>query len=307
MGTEYRFVGQGVHSYTIKTVVNGEPIDGLGVWIKNEETKNWEPIGHTEQGVLTFEKEGDMDKINVRITSGDTEECTLDLSTYYVGTDFNETPFNIDAITSYKKISFDTTSGEVEADGCLEFNGEMVTVSPDKYFTYEIKYKNDNGDWVSNADGWVENDVRAYKKSLSETGGTMYLGTKVNDTLNDREAKVIVTYNPSKNASSEAEVQIHQYANTEEVTYTVVSNANDGVKVTFINVETNETEYETVFKYGVAEYTKPKVSAKNLNVRIEGGLPNSSVTYTLDTEDGSREEVLSSIKIPNWSPDSSLR
>lgn len=303
LGTEYRFVGQGVHSYTIKTVVNGEPIDGLGVEIFNEETKNWEPVGHTEQGVLTFEKEGDMDKINVRITSGDTEECTLDLSTYYVGTDFNETPFNIDAITSYKKINFDTTEGEVEADGCLEFNGEMVTVSPDKYFTYEIKYKNDNGDWVSNADGWVENDVGAYKRSLSETGGTMYLGTKVNDTLDDREAKVIVKYNPSKNASSEAEVQIHQYANTEEVTYTVVSNANDGVKVTFYNVETNEVEKETVFKYGVAEYTKPKVSAKNLNVKIEGGLPNSSVTYTLDTEDGSREEVLSSVNISNWSPD----
>ena len=302
LGTEYRFVGQGVHSYTIKTVVNGEPIDGLGVEIYNKETNNWELVGHTEQGVLTFEKEGDMDKINVRITNGDREESTLELSTYYVGTDFNQTPFNIDAITSYKKISFDTTSGEVEADDCLEFNGEMTTESSNKFFTYEIKYKVGD-DWVSDADGWIENDVEAYKESLSETGGTMYLGTKVNETLDDREAKVIVKYNPSENASSEAEVQIHQYANTEEVTYTVISNANDGVKVTFYNVETNKPEYETVFKYCVAEYTKPKVSAKNLNVKIEGGLPDSSVTYTLDTEDGSREEVLSNIALTNWSPD----
>lgn len=302
LGTEYRFVGQGIHSYTIKTVVNGEPIDGLGVEIYNKETNNWELVGHTEQGVLTFEKEGDMDKINVRITNGDREESTLDLSTYYVGTDFNQTPFNIDAITSYKKISFDTISGEVEADDCLEFNGEMTTESSNKFFTYEIKYKVGD-DWVSDTDGWIENDVEAYKESLSETGGTMYLGTKVNETLDDREAKVIVTYKPSENVSSEAEVQIHQYANTEEVTYTVVSNANDGVKVTFYNVETNKSEYETVFKYGVAEYTKPKVSAKNLNVKIEGGLPDSSVTYTLDTEDGSREEVLSNIALTNWSPD----
>ena len=184
----------------------------------------------------------------------------------------------------------------------MEFNGEMTTESSNKFFTYEIKYKVGN-DWVSDADGWIENDVEAYKESLSETGGTMYLGTKVNETLDDREAKVIVKYNPSENASSEAEVQIHQYANTEEVTYTVISNANDGVKVTFYNVETNKSEYETVFKYGVAEYTKPKVSAKNLNVKIEGGLPDSSVTYTLDTEDGSREEVLSNIALTNWSPD----
>lgn len=50
LGTEYRFVGQGVHSYTIKTVVNGEPVDGLGVEIKNN--NEWELIGYTEQGVI---------------------------------------------------------------------------------------------------------------------------------------------------------------------------------------------------------------------------------------------------------------
>lgn len=300
LGTEYRFVGQGVHSYTIKTVVNGEPVDGLGVEIKNEETGKWELVGYTEQGVLTFEKEGDMDKIKVRIKGGDSEEATLDLSTYYVASDYTQTPFNIDVTTSYKKINFDTTEGEVDADGCLEFNGEMTTEPSNKFFTYRIKYKvGDN--WVSDADGWIENDVEACKESLSETGGTMYLGTKVNETLDDRDAKVIVKYNPSENASSEAEVQIHQYANTEEVTYTVISNVNDGVKVTFYDVEDNKLEKETEFKNGIAEYSKPKVSAGTLYVKIEGGLPDSSVTYTLDTEDGSREEVLSSGE-QTWRP-----
>ena len=39
-----------------------------------------------------------MDKINVRIKGGDSEEATLDLSTYYVATDYNKTPFNIDVV-----------------------------------------------------------------------------------------------------------------------------------------------------------------------------------------------------------------
>lgn len=50
LGTEYRFVGQGVHSYTIKTVVNGEPVDGLGIEI--QETDKWVLVGYTEQGVI---------------------------------------------------------------------------------------------------------------------------------------------------------------------------------------------------------------------------------------------------------------
>lgn len=304
LGTEYRFVGQGVHSYTIKTVVKGEPVDGLGVWIKNEETNKWEFVGYTEQGVLTFEKEGDMDKIKVRITSGETsgdieeatlesEETTLDLSTYYVATDYNHTSFDIDVITSYKKISFDKTEGEVEADGCLEFNGKMTTESPDKYFRYEIKYKNDNGDWVSKSDGWID---------ASESGGTISLSTDDNNSLDDRDAKIIVTYN-----SEEKEVQVHQYGNREEVTYTVISNVNDGVYAYFYKDEqTKEPECDPIqFKNGVVEYSKPKVSASTastLYVKIESGLPDSSVAYTLDTKDGSREEVLSSGKLTNWSP-----
>lgn len=303
LGTEYRFVGQGVHSYTIKTVVKGEPVDGFGVWIKNKETNKWEFVGYTEQGVLTFEKEGDMDKIKVRITSGETsgdieeatlesEETTLDLSTYYVATDYNHTSFDIDVITSYKKISFDTTEGEVEADGCLEFNGEMITESPDKYFRYEIKYKNDNGDWVSKSDGWID---------ASESGGTISLSTDDNNSLDDRDAKIIVTYN-----SEEKEVQVHQYANTEEVTYTVISNVNDGVYAYFCKdsgaTELDDEKAAIQFKNGVAEYSKYKVSATTLYVKIEGGLPDSSVTYTLDTKDGSREDVLSSGEIENWSP-----
>lgn len=303
LGTEYRFVGQGVHSYTIKTVVKGEPVDGFGVWIKNKETNKWEFVGYTEQGVLTFEKEGDMDKIKVRITSGKTsgdieeatlesEETTLDLSTYYVATDYNHTSFDIDVITSYKKISFDTTEGEVDADGCLEFNGEMITESPDKYFRYEIKYKNDNGDWVSKSDGWID---------ASESGGTISLSTDDNNSLDDRDAKIIVTYN-----SEEKEVQVHQYGNREEVTYTVISNVNDGVYAYFCKdsgaTELDDEKAAIQFKNGVAEYSKYKVSATTLYVKIEGGLPDSSVTYTLDTKDGSREDVLSGGEIPNWSP-----
>lgn len=297
LGTEYRFVGQGVHSYTIKTVANGEPVDGLGVEIKDKD--EWKLVGYTEQGVLTFEKEGDMDKIKVRIKGGYSEEATLDLSTHYVAIDYNQTPFNIDVVTSYKKINFDTTEGEVEADGCLEFNGEMTTESPDKFFTYEIKYKK--------GDGWIEDDVEAYKESLSVSGGSIHLSTDDNNTLDDRDAKIIVTYKPSENASAETEVQIHQYANTEEVTYTVISNVNDGVNAYFYKDEqTKEPECDPIqFKNGVVEYSKPKVSAisaRTLYVKIEGGLPDSSVTYTLDTEDGSREEVLSSDKIEKWSP-----
>ena len=296
LGTEYRFVGQGVHSYTIKTVVNGEPVDGLGVEIKNEETGKWELVGYTEQGVLTFEKEGDMDKIKVRIKGGDSEETTLNLSTYYVASDYTQTPFNIDVTTSYKKINFDTTEGEVDADRCLEFNGEMTTNIPGKFFTYEIKYKKGD-EWVSDADGWIENSADA-----SETGGTIYLGTKDNNTLYDRDAKIIVKY-----ASAEPkEVQVHQYANTEEVTYTVISNVNDGVNAYFYKDEqTKEPECDPIqFKNDVVEYSKPKVStitASKLYVKIEGGLPDSSVTYTLDTKDGSREEVLSSGE-QTWSP-----
>ena len=291
LGTEYRFVGQGVHSYTIKTVVNGEPVDGLGVEIKNEETGKWELVGYTEQGVLTFEKEGDMDKIKIRIKGGDSEETTLDLSTYYVASDYNHTSFDIGVITSYKKISFDTTEGEVEADGCLEFNGKMITESPDK-FTYKIEYKNDNGDWVSKSDGWID---------ASESGGTISLSTDDNNSLDDRDAKIIVTYN-----SEEKEVQVHQYGNREEVTYTVISNVNDGVNAYFYKDEhTKEPECDPIqFKNGVVEYSKPKVSAitaSKLYVKIEGGLPDSSVTYTLDTKDGSREEVLSSGE-QTWSP-----
>lgn len=290
LGTEYRFVGQGVHSYTIKTVVNGEPVDGLGVEIKNEETGKWELVGYTEQGVLTFEKEGDMDKIKVRIKGGDSEETTLDLSTYYIASDYNSTSFDIDVITSYKKISFDTTEGEVEAYRCLEFNGEMITESPDK-FDYKIEYKK--------GDGWIE-EVDVDK---SESGGTISLSTDDNNSLDDRDAKIIVTYN-----SEEKEVQIHQYGNREEVTYTVISNVNDGVYAYFYKdsgaTELDDEKASIQFKNGVVEYSKPKVSASTastLYVKIEGGLPDSSVTYTLDTKDGSREEVLSSSE-QTWSP-----
>ena len=300
LGTEYRFVGQGVHSYTIKTVVKGEPVDGLGVWTKDKETNKWEFVGYTEQGVLTFEKEGDMGKIKVGITSGETsgyteeatlesEETTLDLSTYYVASDYNHTSFDIGVITSYKKISFETTEGEVEADDCLEFNGEMITESPDKYFRYEI------------GDGWIEDDVEAYKESLSESGGTISLSTDDNNSLDDRDAKIIVTYN-----SEEKEVQVHQYGNREEVTYTVISNVNDGVYAYFCKdsgaTELDDEKAAIQFKNGVAEYSKYKVSATTLYVKIEGGLPDSSVTYTLDTKDGSREDVLSGGEIPDWSP-----
>lgn len=316
LGTEYRFVGQGVHSYTIKTAVKGEPVDGLGVWTKDKETNKWEFVGYTEQGVLTFEKEGDMGKIKVGITSGETsgyteeatlesEETTLDLSTYYVATDYNHTSFDIGVITSYKKISFDTTEGEVEADGCLEFNGEMTTEPSNKFFTYKIMYK--KGDkWVldadiSDEDRWIEDDFGKYKESLSKSGGTISLSTDDNNNLDDRDVKIIVTYN-----SEEKEVQIHQYGNREEVTYTVISNVNEGVNAYFCKDSgATITEYKTQFKNGVAEYSKPKIyasTASTLYVKIEGGLPDSSVTYTLDTEDGSREEVLSSGEIPNWSP-----
>lgn len=243
---------------------------------------------------MTFEKKSDMDKIKVRIKGGDSEEATLDLSTYYVSSDYTQTPFNIDVTTSYKKINFDTTEGEVDADGCLEFNGEMTTNLLGNFFTYEIKYKKGD-EWVSDANGWIENSADA-----SETGGTIYLGIKDNNTLDDRDAKIIVKY-PS---AEPKEVQVHQYANTEEVTYTVISNVNDGVNAYFYK-DSGTTELErkdpVQFKNGVVEYSKPKIYASKLYVKIEGGLPDSSVTYTLDTKDGSREEVLSSGE-QTWSP-----
>lgn len=49
---ECNYMGQNIHSYTVKTNVNGEPVDGIDVSIVPDEH-----VGTTEQGMVTFEKD----------------------------------------------------------------------------------------------------------------------------------------------------------------------------------------------------------------------------------------------------------
>lgn len=298
LGTEYRYVGQNVHSYTIKTTVNGEPTDGLGVEIFNEKTQKWELVGYTEQGVLTFEREGNMGNVKVRISGGTSEEASIEASDYYFSADYMQTAFEADVTTTYKKINFDKTEGEVEPDGCLEFEGNMFTNPDGKYYTYEVVYENTG----HGSSGWLEVDDAIYRDTLTVNGGKLGFGVLDNNTLDDRDAKIIVKYKPSDTLDEvKKELIIHQYPNTEYVTYTVISNVNDGVEVTFTNPSTNVVEYKAQFKNGVVEYSKPKISAGTLKVQISGGLPTESSHYTLKTADGSVAEIINNAGQTDWS------
>ena len=295
LGVEYRFAGQGVHSYTVKTNVNGEPIDGLGVEVFNVITNQWEFIGYTEQGILTFEVEGDMESVNVRINGGNSENANIELSDYYFSTEFYETPLSVDVSTMYSKVAFDTSEGSVQADGCLEFNGTLKTNPEGKYYTYSVEYEN--------GDGWIDIDDGIYSSTLSEQGGTFGFGVSRNDTLEDRTAKIIFVYKPSDTMQEvRKELLVHQYSNNEYITYTVISNANDKVRYQFKNPTTNEVEKEGFFKNGIAEYSKPKVSATTMTVVISGGLPSDNTSYTLDTSDGSRSDTIDKSGETDWAP-----
>lgn len=298
LGTEYRYVGQNVHSYTVKTVVDGEPFDNLKVEYFDEETQQWKFVGYTEQGVLTFEKDGEYKNMKVRINDGNSEEATLELSNYYLSSDYKQNSFDINVNTNYKKISFNDTEGSIKPDGCLEFKGDTLTNPSNKSYTYEIQYQNVERD----GNKWIDFDEDVYRNTLTPNGGKISLGLSRNDTLYDRNAKIIIKYKPSDTINEiTKELIIHQYSNNEYVTYTVISNVENGVKVQFVNKLTNNLEKEVSVVNGIAEYSKPKVLSTEMIVKIIGGLPQKTSKYELKTADNSRSVVVNNTGETNWS------
>lgn len=298
LGTEFRYIGQNVHSYTVKTVVNGEPIDGIKVQYFNDETQEWDDVGYTEQGVLTFEKDGNYDMVKVRINDANSEEYSLELSNYYISSDYVQNEFDIDVKTNYQKISFNNLEGEIKSDGCLEFSGDTSINKTVNNYTYEIVYQNIERD----GNNWIDFDEDVYNNTLTNNGGKISLGLSENNTLYDRDAKIIIKYKPTDSSKElSKEILIHQYGNNEYVTYTVLSNVSDGVDVLFINKDTEKVEKKVSIINGLAEYSKPKVLAKDMTVKIIGGLPLKTSKYVLKTTDDSRSVVVNNTGETNWS------
>lgn len=284
LGTEYRYTGQNVHSFTIKTTTNGEPMDGITVKIYNPYTDKWETVGYTEQGLITFRKDGDMDRYKVKIDSANTESSSLELDKYYIANEYAANPnISVEVSTNYTKTIFEDTEGEIDADGCLEFSGktEINNISSDEYF----KISKDGTNWANQyTDDWLS----AETEDVTASGGNISISIEENTMESDREKVVFVKFK-----DKQKKIIVNQYTDNTYVTYTVISNADSNAQITFTDGDNTITQN---FDDGYAEYARRRIGSKTISATITDGLPSSSITYSIVQKDGQDSQTVSNTK-----------
>lgn len=229
-----------------------------------------------------------MGEYYVKIDNGILSASTLELDRYYISNEYTANPnISVKVSTNYTETIFEDTEGEVYTDGCLKFSGEtkVNNISPDEYF--KISSGGTKPNWSNGCTiGWMTAEIES---GATASGGTISISIEKNTTENDRDATIFVKF-----IDKQKKIIIYQYADNSYVTYTVISNAQDNAKITFYDKDNSGRTVSalTSFADGYAEYSRRNISASTITAKIEGGLPESSITYSISTYDGSLQSAV---------------
>lgn len=226
-----------------------------------------------------------MGEYYVKIDNGILSASTLELDRYYISNEYTANPnISVKVSTNYTETKFKDSEGEIDIDDCLKFSGEteINKISPDECF----KISSGETNWN---DGYVDDWLSAHTENVSTSGGGISISIAENTTLNDRKKEVHVKFK-----DKQKKIIIEQYADSSYITYSVISNAQEDATITFY--DKNAASYNSAFTFsfneGYAEYSRRKIGSGVVTAKIENGLPESSVTYSINTADDTKQTII---------------
>ena len=229
-----------------------------------------------------------MGEIDVKLLNNTISSTTFAVSTSFISFDYDDgidDDVTVYVDTDFQKTTFDKTTDKCPDNGIVTFTGD--TNNNAKHFEVDITNDKTSDSWLS-----------AAIISAQTNGGSFSVYCTPNNTENDRYAQVNIYYNKQIK-----KINVVQFADVSYVTYVVTSDAMDGAVVTFKDSGASEYEKVTLVD-GIAEYTRRKVGAPNpMPFTIEGGLPDSSITYSIINENGVTASSISNSGQENFKPD----